>query len=158
MVQGQWLSVLRLNVVLQGVFVVSLCFFAFLSGRGLFRNSFMYICLWHFMATQIVVDHSPSALAPCCISQDEWTLRDCCGAAALRETSSVSDTGPSVWSVGHEKRIHDFLEQVMDKEIAGRPVVLHHQEPKVLERFQRVSWTARAMQHELVGSPVVEQI
>ena len=124
MVQGQWLSVLRLNVVLQGVFVVSLCFFAFLSGRGLFRNSFI-ICLWHFMATQIVVDHSPSALAPCCISQDEWTLRDCCGAAALRETSSVSDTGPSVWAVGHKKRIHDFLEQAMDKEIVGRPMVLH---------------------------------
>ena len=106
------------------------------------------------MATQIVVDHSLSALAPCCVSQDEWTLQ----AAALRETSSVSDTRPSVWAVGHEKRIHDFLEQVMDKEIVGRPMVLHHQEPKVLERFQRVSWTARAMQHELVGSPVVEQI
>ena len=85
--------------------------------------------------------------------QDEWTLRDCCGAAALRETSSASgDDGPSVWGVGHEKRIHDFLQQAMDKEIVGRPVVLHHQEPKVLERFQRVSWTVRAMWHELFGS------
>eukprot|EP00435_Cladocopium_sp_Y103_P046263 s2861_g13.t1 len=60
-------------------------------------------------------------------SEDEWTLRDCCGA------------------VGHEKRIHDFLQQAMDKEVVGRPVVLHHQEPEVLERLQIVSWTARAM-------------
>ena len=102
-----------------------------------------------------MVDHSLSALV-CTLRyrlQDEWTLRDCCGAAALRETSSASgDDGPSVWGVGHEKRIHDFLQQAMDKEIVGRPVVLHHQEPKVLERFQRVSWTVRAMWHELFGS------
>lgn len=72
--------------------------------------------------------------------KDEWTLRDCCGAAALRETPSASgDSGPSVWAVGHEKRIHDFLQQAMDKEIVGRPMVLHHQEPKVLERFQRAA-------------------
>eukprot|EP00435_Cladocopium_sp_Y103_P021220 s3539_g5.t1 len=68
--------------------------------------------------------------------QDEWTLRDCCGAAVLRETSSTSGTGASAWAAGHEKRLHDFLQQPMDKEVGGRPVVLHHQEPKVLERFQ----------------------
>eukprot|EP00435_Cladocopium_sp_Y103_P018278 s3539_g4.t1 len=67
---------------------------------------------------------------------DEWTLRDCCGAAVLRETSSTSGSGASAWAAGHEKRLHDFLQQPMDKEVVGRPVVLHHQEPKVLERFQ----------------------
>ena len=73
--------------------------------------------------------------------QDEWSLRDSCGAAALRETPTESaKIEGSLWTIGHEKRIKDFLE-LSEKELAlTRPTVLHHQEPKVLERFDVVSW------------------
>lgn len=72
--------------------------------------------------------------------QDEWSLRDSCGAAALRETPTESaKIEGSLWTVGHEKRIKDFLE-LSEKELAlTRPTVLHHQEPRVLERFNVVS-------------------
>ena len=76
--------------------------------------------------------------------QDEWMLRESCGAGVLREAPSESlTTEGSGWAIAHEKRIHDFLEVAMDKDVVGRPVVLHHQEPKVLERFQTASWLAR---------------
>ena len=41
-------------------------FFAFLSGRGLFRNSLRYICLWHFMATYGNTNCGwPQSVSPC---------------------------------------------------------------------------------------------
>ena len=76
--------------------------------------------------------------------QDEWMLRESCGAGVLRKAPSESlTTEGSGWVIAHEKRIHDFLEVAMDKDVVGRPVVLHHQKPKVLERFQTASWIAR---------------
>eukprot|EP00438_Fugacium_kawagutii_P025988 Skav226716 [mRNA] locus=scaffold3811:197819:199406:- [translate_table: standard] len=71
-------------------------------------------------------------------AKDEWTLRNCCGSAVVREDSSIADKA-SMWTDGHEKRIQAFLELSLDKEVAGRPTVLHHQESKILERFQAAS-------------------
>ncbi|CAK9030051.1 Serrate RNA effector molecule homolog (Arsenite-resistance protein 2 homolog) [Durusdinium trenchii] len=64
--------------------------------------------------------------------ENQWTLRDSCGAAVVREP--YYEPVQEIWAKGHEKRIKEFLSTTS----LIRPAVLGHADPKVRVRFDQV--------------------
>lgn len=65
--------------------------------------------------------------------KDEWTLRDSCGAAVVREPFQQAEGQGDAWVSAHEKRIQDFLATIcLDRPDASLD------EAKILNRFQEL--------------------